>query len=455
MTARNGRHAVVMGAGMAGLLAARVLSGHFDRVTVLDWDLLPDAPATRRGAPQGHQLHTFLPGGLEIAGAYLPGLVDELVAAGALPMRFGQDLVIHRPEGRSYLAAVQRPEPLVTGVGYLSMSRALLERVVRGRVCALPGVEVRGRAGVRAPVVQDGSVRGVVLAGGEQVTADLVVDASGSAGRSFSWLAGLGCPRPAESVVRCDFAYSSAVLRPADPAALPGGGILVLPDPTSDTPTRAGYVTRLEGGLWMAGLGGRNGDHPPTGLDAWREFGRTLPTSDWDELVGAATLVDGPVSYRFPRSVRRHVERLDRFPDGLLPLGDAICHVNPLYGHGMSAAAGQAKVLDQVLADRTRRGGDLTGMAHEFFVGAHETTRAPWALAAGSDLLTAGTIGDFPDEEFENLMRLVRLGTLIDEDAEAASLFVDVFTLRRPWSTLEESPWRERLSPATSGAVAP
>jgi len=120
----------------------------------------------------------------------------------------------------------------------------------------------------------------------------------------------------------------------------------------------------------------------------------------------------------------------------------------------MSAAAGQVRVLEQVLTDRDRRGGDLTGMAHECFAGGYEVTRGPWALAAGSDFLTAGTTGDFPDEEFENLLRLVQLGTQIEHDPDAASLFVDLFTLRRPWSTLEESPWRERLAPVPADAGA-
>jgi len=439
---------------MAGLLAARVLADHVDRVTVLDRDRLPDGPTARAGVPQGRHLHTLLPGGLELTAGQFPGLVDELLAGGALPMRFGQDLVIHRPEGRSYLAAVHQPEPLITGIGYLSMSRGLLEHVVRGRVRELANVEVRGQAVVRDPLAEDGAVRGVVLEGGEQVSADLVVDAAGRPGRSLGWLDGLGTEVPGESIVHCDFAYSSAVLRPADPDALAGGGVLVLPDPASPTPTRGGYITPIEGGLWIAGLGGRSGDYPPIEPAAWRAFGRTLSSPDWEGLVGTAEVVDGPTAFRYPSSVRRHFERLDRFPDGLLAIGDAVCHANPLYGHGMSAAAGQARVLDQVLEGRERQGGDLAGMAHEFFVGAHETTRAPWALAAGSDFLSAGTTGDFPDDEFENLLRLVELGRLVYADADAASLFVDLFTLRRPWSTLESLPWRDRLFPQLTGTPA-
>ena len=454
MTAGTARRAVVIGSGIAGLLAARVLADHVDRVTVLDRDLLPDGPTARDGVPQGRHLHTLLPGGLELISEQFPGLVDELVAGGAVPLRFGQDVVFHRTEGRSYLVAVHRPEPLVTGVSYLSMSRGLLEHVLRKRVRGLPGVEVRDRAVVRGPLADGAAVRGVVLEGDRRVDADLVVDATGRPARSIGWLDGLGFEAPVESVIHCDFAYSSAVLQPSDDGLLAGGGMLVLPDPSSAFPTRGGYLTRIEGGLWIAGLGGRSGDYPPTDPTAWLEFGRTLDTPEWAALVGTAEIVDGPRAFRYPSSVRRHFERLDRFPSGLLVLGDAVSHVNPLYGHGMSAAAGQARVLDQVLGDRDRRGLDLAGTAPEFFVGAQEVTRAPWAMAAGSDFLSPGTTGDFPADEMENLLRLVELSRLVDSDADAASLFVDVFTLRRPWSTLETSPWRDRLTPQTTHSPA-
>lgn len=452
MTPRSGGHAVVMGAGMAGLLAARVLAGRFDRVTVLDRDRLPTGPVHRAGIPQGRHLHTLLPGGLELAEGWFPGLGDELAAAGAHPMRFGRDVVVHRSEGPSYLATVSRRDPLDTGLGYLALSRALLEHVVRNRVRALPGIELHDRAEVHGPRMEHDAVRGVVLEHGERVAADLVVDAAGRAGRSLGWLAALGYRPPAESVVHCDFAYASAILRPDDPDAL-DGGMLVVPDPAGAAPTRGGYVTRIEGDLWLAGLAGRSGDHPPVDTAGWRAFGRTLPSRTWDDLVGTATLLEGPVLFRFPRSVRRHVERLDRFPDGLLPLGDSLCHTNPLFGHGMSSAAGQARVLEQVLDDRARRGGETAGMAGEYFAGVAEVVRGPWALAAGSDFLATGTTGDFPVEEAENLMRLVQLGSMVDHDAHAASLFVDLSTLRRPWSTLEESPWRERLSPQMTDAA--
>lgn len=447
----GGNRAVVMGAGMAGLLAARVLADHVDEVVVLDRDVLPDEPVSRRGIPQGRHLHTLLPGGFDIASRYFPGLDDDLLGAGAVPTRFGQDLCVLRPEGRSYLAAVYRPEPLETGIGSYSLSRGLLEHVVRRRATGIPGVTVLGGRAVRAPLVDDGAVSGVELEDGSRVTAGLVVDATGRSARSLGWLPALGCSPPEESAIRCDFAYASAVVQPRDPGALEGSGVVVLPDPTGTTPTRAGYLVPIEDGLWMAGLAGRFGDYPPTREDSWRAFGATLASPMWHDLLATATVVDGPHAFRFPRSVRRHVERMARFPRGLVLLGDALCQVNPVYGHGMSSAALQARALDDALTERASRGGPLDGIAGAFAPRAFEATRGPWALAAGSDILTPGTRGDFPEDDLDRLLRFARLGTAIGDDPAAAALFVDIFTLRQPLTALDEAPWPTLLASTAAG----
>ena len=440
------RRATVIGAGMAGLFAARVLSDYFDEVVILDRDDLPASARPRSGVPQGRHLHTMLPGGLEIACSYFSGLAADLEGAGAIRSRFGQDVTIFRPDGRSFLAAAPRREPLETGIVYYSMSRSLFEHLIRRRVSAIPNIVIRSRAAVLRPLLADGSVNGVVLDGGEEVSADLVIDASGRNARSINWLGDLGYEAPAESVVGCDFAYASAVLRPVDPGAIQGSGVLVLPDPASDTPTRGGYLVRIEGDRWMAGLAGRFGDYPSADPDAWRAFGRSLNWPGWDDLVGSAELEGALSTFRFPRSVRRHFEKLEDFPEGLIPLGDAICHFNPVYGQGMSAAACEIRALDHVLERRSRDRSGLHGIAKEFFPMASEATRTPWALAAGSDFIDPRTTGDFPSDELDHLLRYVQLGALIDTDPEAASLFVDIYNLRKPLSALEEPPWLERLS---------
>jgi 2-polyprenyl-6-methoxyphenol hydroxylase-like FAD-dependent oxidoreductase len=79
-----GDHAVVLGASMGGLAAARVLADAYRRVTVVDRDLLPVPGVQRRGVPQGRHAHGLLARGREVLEELFPGLTDELVARGAL-----------------------------------------------------------------------------------------------------------------------------------------------------------------------------------------------------------------------------------------------------------------------------------------------------------------------------------------------------------------------------------
>jgi 2-polyprenyl-6-methoxyphenol hydroxylase-like FAD-dependent oxidoreductase len=437
------QRAVVLGSGIAGLFAARVLSDYVGEVVLVDRDDVPGSPSTRDGVPQGKHIHVLLSGGLAIANELFPGFNDDLEEAGAVPCVSGQDLIAYRPEGKSYSAAVYQPEPKPRDIFYF-MSRPLLENCLRRRVQNLPNVKTCYSSLVRQPLSDGGRVTGLVIEKGGRLSADLVVDASGGNARTVHWLESLGFEAPPVSIVNCDFGYASAVVRPSDPEALGGTGFFVVPNPDGPYDTRRGYVVRIEGNNWLVGLAGRFGDFPPTDVDEWRAFGRTLAHPNWDEAVSTTILVTKPVGFRFPRSLRRHFERLDRFPDGLVPLGDSICRYNPLYGQGMSAAALQARALGVALDRRARGSRDLSGLALEFFPEAFEVTRTPWALAAAADFQDSRTTGDFPEEELQGLAMLLFVTTLADTDPEAAQLVSDIFMLARPLSALLEPPWPEK-----------
>ena len=130
--ARIGEHAVVLGASLAGLLTARVLSESFDRVTVVDRDPLPEGPVPRRGVPQGWQSHGMHARGREIFEELFPGLTDDLVAHGASVGDVQGDV---RWVNDGYRLRAQ-----TCGLQGIAFSRPLLEDRVRARVRALPGV---------------------------------------------------------------------------------------------------------------------------------------------------------------------------------------------------------------------------------------------------------------------------------------------------------------------------
>ena len=80
------RRAVVIGAGIGGLVTAKVLADRVDHVTLVDRDVLPDDAASRKGVPQGRHAHGLLASGDQVLREQFPGLVEELVAGGGQPV---------------------------------------------------------------------------------------------------------------------------------------------------------------------------------------------------------------------------------------------------------------------------------------------------------------------------------------------------------------------------------
>lgn len=216
-----GEHAVVLGASMSGLLAARVLADFYRSVTVVERDVLSDEPANRRGVPQGRHVHALLARGAQTVGEFFPGILDELVADGApvwddaeycrLYISFNGHLM-----PRSGKAAVDDPK----ANALYQPSRPLLECHVRRRLQAIENVTIvdgRDVAGLTSTTDRK-RVTGVRVvdrdAGSEQeLTADLVVDAMGRAAHTPAFLEGLGYGRPAEDHIVTHTTYVSQMLR--------------------------------------------------------------------------------------------------------------------------------------------------------------------------------------------------------------------------------------------------
>jgi 2-polyprenyl-6-methoxyphenol hydroxylase-like FAD-dependent oxidoreductase len=339
-----GTHAVVIGAGIAGLCAARVLADTHDHVTVLDRDMLAAGDRPRPGAPQGRHVHALLVRGNLAIRELFPGLVEDLVAEG-VPVG---DLLAHT---RAYVGRY-RILPVPSGLEGVYISRPHLEARLRGRLTGLPGVTVRsGRTAVGLTVSPDGTavtgVRTVDGAGREsEVHGDLVVDASGRGSRAAQWLTDIGYRPAPEQRVRIDIAYSSCTFSmPADVVDHAHG---VLINATPGNP-RGGGLIDMGGDRWLVSLSGYRDTHPPVTLDGFIEFASRLAVPDIHDALCRATATGTPVRYRMPEAVRRRYDRLEHFPDRLVVVGDAASAFNPVYGQGMSVAAQEALVLGRHL----------------------------------------------------------------------------------------------------------
>lgn len=420
---RDGR-AVVVGASMAGLLVARVLTDAFETVIIVEHDSLPDEPRARRGVPQSRHPHVLWEAGRTTLEDLFPGYGEHLLAAGGLLIDLGRDF--HPYDKGGFLATTPNRLPMY------SASRPLFEQVVRRGVLGLDGVDVRAGCQFIDYLVDDDAttVEGVKLrdrrSKSSVLTADLVVDATGRTSRTPALLEAHGYRPPPTEEVQIDVAYSSTLVeRPADDRR----AYFVAPDPPR---TRGGAAFPLEDDRWLVNVHGMHGDHPPTDRAGVVEFAETLPVAHLKRLLDTRAWVTDEIDhYPFASNRRHYYEDLKRFPEGLLVTGDAVASFNPVYGQGMSVAALEALQLHHCLA--MGRDGDL---ASRFFDRVETVVDPAWTLAVGSDLQFAETDAPTP-REAELLNRyLSRLTRRAHTDGVLAEAFLRVVAMERPPSSL-------------------
>ena len=437
-----GKQAVVVGAGMGGLTAARALADHFERVLVLERDALPREAADRSGVPQGKHVHALLAGGQRALAELFPGFDHDLAKSGAVPVRVGLDIRTERP---GFDPFPQRD----LGWDAYAMSRALVEFTVRQRVQACTNVELRQGCRVEACVARpDGTaVTGVRCAQGtgtsETLGADLVVDASGRGTLTLGLLESIGQAAPDEATVGVDLGYASAVFAIPDDAPPDWKGLFCFP--RAPYSSRGALMLPLEGERWIVTIAGRHGERPPGDPEGFMTSAQQLRTPTIYNAIKHAKRQGEVVRFGFPESVCRHFERLPTFPRGLLPLGDAVCRFNPIYGQGMSVAAQEARALGHLLATRAAEPDPLDGLAPAFFAEAAALIETPWAGSVIPDFVYPDTRGERP-ADFEVAIKFgLALRTLAARDPAVHRLVTEVAHLLKPRSVYRDPELVQRV----------
>ena len=385
----NRQHAIVMGGSLGGLLTARVLSKHFDRVTIVEKDRVNRVPESRPGQPQTQHLHGLLAMGLKIMTDYFPDLPSELLANGASINDFAMSMRWHLYGG--YRSQFEIGFPSTT------MSRGLLEHLVRERVLAIPNLTLLDRTIVKSLQTNFNRDRiiGMIVAQHDSapqrsLTADLVVDVTGRSSRSGQWLEDLGYEQPPASKVHVNIGYATRIYRrdPEDPRS--HTWILNSPEPPQQP--HFGGIIPIEGDRWIVSVGGWHGNWAPTTAAGFLEFVRGLPSPDIYDIISQSEPLSEIVPYKFPYSLRRYYERLKRFPSGYLVLGDAVSSFNPTYGQGMAVAALEVVELDRLFTENV----SPTHLAQTFFQRIAKIIDIPWQLAVGEDFRFRQTTGIKP-----------------------------------------------------------
>lgn len=418
-TATTKSQAVVVGASIAGLLAARVLADRTDRVTVIDRDALPDGPEPRKGVPQGRHPHALLASGERILRDLFPGLIDDLVAGGAQAVTTRQ---ARWWQYGGYRVDCPGPE------GHF-LSRPFLEAGVRKRAADLPGVTMM-RADVLGVSVEDGRVIGVSAEGPQgpvTVPANLVVDASGRGSQATRWLVASGFPSPPVAQIHIDMAYATRLYRRTSERLPDGTWIITISDPARSN--RQGVAFPIEGDRWIVALAGFHGDRPPSDDAGYLDYAESLPTDDVAGIIRREEPVGPIVAHRLPSNQWRHFEKVKRHPAGFVSLGDAVCSFNPVYGQGMSSAAQQAAALGSCI---DQHGLDSADLPSRFYRAAAKVIAKPWTITAGGDFCYPETTGPKPPMT-GGLNRYVKKAMIAAQhDPAVASAIYEVGNLLAP-----------------------
>ena len=390
-----GDRAIVCGGGMGGLLAARVLSDFYETVTVVERDKLSDKAAPRRGVPQGRHSHVLSSRGSQEFARLFPGMLDELVSAGATICDDGDlSRVSIRVSGHEYNRSCKFGDP-ESVVIYL-LSRPLLESLVRRRVRAIGNVEILDGHDVVEPVAsQPDRVIGARVVNRDNgierlLSAELVVDAMGRGARTPAFLERLGYGRPTQERSTANASYASQLLR------VPAGVInekMTLTFPEPNLPT-GGNLSSYEDDTWMLTVFSLAQLDSPTDLAGLIALGAQFVSPALPTALQAGEPLGEIDVLRYPGGVWRRYDKMLRFPEGLLVFGDAICSFNPIYTQGMTVAALEANALWKSLSHWD---GDLS---QGFFDAAARIIDPLWASNQFSDLCISPTNGgaSIPEE---------------------------------------------------------
>lgn len=384
-----GTRAVVLGGSIAGLFAARVLADAYDEVCIVDRDVLVGTREPRRRCPQTYQANGLLARGVHIMEELFPGITQQLLDHG-VPR--GDLSGSCRWYAQGYRLKQQHGDLITLGV-----LRPELEWHIRERVQQIPNVvfvEEHDILGLTTTADNSRVTGARVQAHGEStdtvIDADLVVDATGRGSRTPVWLEQLGYAKPEEERKKIDLVYVTQHFR-LRPGADPFQGDVAINQIAHPGLPRGNVFFKTDGGRLELTTYGLLGDHPPTDQAGLYEWIRSLGAKDVYETLRYADPVDEPVPFRFPTTLRRHYQKLDRFPQGLLVTGDAVTCFNPVYAGGMSVAALCALTLRQHLHS------GAAPVPQDYFRDlARDAIEAPWEMTNTVDLSFPGVVGRRP-----------------------------------------------------------
>jgi len=416
-----GGHAIVIGGSLAGMLAARVLLDHYNEVSILESDCYPGGPTSRSGVPQSKHVHVLMLRGANILEELFSGIRASLVGSDAQLVDMAGDVDWLTPAGWG----LRFPSPLVM----IACTRDLLDWHVRLRLAANPRVKflestevtglLRDLSGTQVTGVHIRSRSQEAPQPERELRGDLVVDASGRRSKLPQWLVDIGYEPPPEEMVNGFLGYASRIYEA--PLRDERTRKIVYIQAAPPNITRGGLVQPIERNRCLVTVLGLGRDYPPVDEDGFLEFARSLRSPHVYDFIRDARPLSSIAGARNTENRWRHFEKLKRWPEALVALGDSACAFNPVYGQGMTTAALGAATLRRLLEHKRQN------FERKFQRELAGVIEAPWMLATSEDFRVRGTEGGSPGLKTCLMHRyvdhVIRL-TTVDRDVRLAFLKV-------------------------------
>ena len=416
-------HAVIIGASMAGLLAAKAIAPHFDKVSILEKDRLPDGPVAHKGTSQAYHSHLLLKAGEEAIEELFPGIREELINAGSHYVEFGQEAAWRH---HGYWKAT-----FSKSFKILMQSRPFLEGTIRKRLLKEENVQLLEEKKVKDVLFDpaNGSVSGVIIENKdrepEEMACDLLIDGSGAGSQAVKWLKKGNYPEPKVSKVQLDLTYSSRNFICPHPMTEKYKGVVIYFGPSQ--PTHTGLAFTTEKDEIMVSLGGYKST-PPTDDASFLAYAQQLDSTEIYDIFKSLKPASPIRHYKFPEQRRKHFERLTKFPSNLLVMGDAFCRFDPVFGQGMSVAAMEALALKNLMEN-----GNGKSLARSFHKKASRIVGIPWLLSSLEGFRMKHTTGSKPLPVGMKFMHwyLGHIFKLSSTHSRIYVTFVEIFNLKK------------------------
>lgn len=399
-SSRFSGQALVIGGSISGLLSARVLSDHFEQVTVLERDLIPTEPEPRQGVPQSFHGHVLLAQGLTILEQLFPGFREQLLRHGAVKVDLLADYVAQMQDD---IWVPRFPSGLIT----YGCTRNLVEWVARKRLSELKNVnflashQVLGLTTDAANTAVTGVRSRPRQSAETQIEAQFVVDASGRSSRTPQWLQTIGYEKPKETLINPQLTYGSRMYQ--IPEGWNGDWKGILLGPKGEENPRSAILITVEGDRWLVTTGGY-GDTPPPQDDAgFLDFVSKLRSPVLYEALKDAEPLSPVYRYRGTVNRWRHYEDLPHWPENFVVIGDAACAFNPTHGKGITNAALSAVCLAKVLEKQSTE--TPVGLSRRFQTQLAKANADPWREVLEQDLRLYTIEGEPSAWSFSQLLR--------------------------------------------------